>query len=129
VLTALLVIIGLPWEINMLTDNVRILGEDIAGGAEYYFPYFLSIAANFHPIQIFGNLPGLTGFNPMSHILLWMIISPALLMGLLYKSSKRIKKVLAFSYLFIALNSMSSTNVVCILVVFVFSIIMDDIIS
>lgn len=120
-LTALLVIIGLPWEINMLTDNVRILGDDIAGGGEYYFPYFLSIAANFHPIQIFGNLPGLTGLSHEPHIIM-MIISPALLMGLLYKSSKRIKIVLAFSYLFIALNSMSSTNVICILVVLFFQL-------
>ena len=113
VVLALLIIVGLPWEVNMLTDNVRVLEEDISGGGTYYFPYFISLAADYHPIRIFGKLPGITGVFHEPHVIMFFI-TPALLLWFLLKPKKNIIMIMLCVYIFIALNSMSSYNLVCI---------------
>jgi hypothetical protein len=118
-ITAVLILIGLSWQQNMLTNDIHILGDNIEGGAKYYFPYFLSIAADYHPFRIFSQLPGLSGLSHEPHIIMW-IITPPLIMTLLFKSRKNFKIILILIYIFIAMNSMSTINVACILVVLVF---------
>lgn len=113
VILALLIIVGLPWEVNMLMDNVRVLEEDISGGGTYYFPYFISLAADYHHIRIFGQLPGITGFFHEPHVIMFFI-TPALLLWFLLKPKKNIIMIMLCVYFFIALNSMSSFNMVCI---------------
>jgi len=119
VIVTFLILAGFPWESNMLTDDIRVLEEDMAGGATYYFPYFLSIAADYHPIRIFGQLPGLSGLSHEPHIIMW-IITPAVIMGFTNIKHKLIKTILIFVYIFIAVNSMSSMNLVCVLILVTF---------
>lgn len=117
VIVTFLILARLPWMMNPLSSNIGILAEDIEGGGLYFFPYFLSVAAEYHHYAIWGGLPGLTGLSHEPHVIMF-IITPAFFFLFKYKHSVRVRTFLIVSYLFIWLNSFSTMSMLCVLAVY-----------
>lgn len=119
VLMSFLIFIGIPWQQNQLGTNVQLLLEDMndGEGAVYYFPYFVSIVADYHQYSIFPSLPGVTGLSHEPNVIMW-IVTPALFMFFAYKNRPSVKWFYIISFVFLLLETFSTTAVLCVVAVF-----------
>ena len=124
VLMALLILAGLSWMHNPLNESVQILAEDIegaGGGQLYYFPYYISVVAEYHLYSLFPLLPGITGLSHEPHVIMW-VITPPLIMALAYKTSGFRKSLFILFFIFILLETFSTMALLCIVPIVLFHI-------
>lgn len=111
VILVLLVPLGLSWERNDITDIYELFSGHSEWTMRSYFPYYLSVASNYHPSIGF---PVFSGLSHEPHVIMY-ILSPAffILMGIIER--RLYKYLLCVAFLIIILDTTSTTAIISFL--------------
>lgn len=112
-LMAILILLGVSWQQNPLSVHEYALLGNHHEYSYHFFPYFLCMASEFHEISIFPFFPGLTGLAHEPHVIMFTI-TPGIFFLYTKINSNLYKILLIASFVFIFLETLSTTAILCV---------------
>lgn len=119
----ILIMIGIPYELNPLGDDVMLISGHSEWNLDHYFPYCLCITMFFHNIF---PIPTLTGLSHEAHVIMF-VITPGVFFLLSMKS--KWKYAILGAYLFTLIETTSTTAIVCATAVFLMELVRSAIVK
>lgn len=119
----ILIIMGVPYQLNPLGDDVMLISGHSEWNLDHYFPYYLCMTMFFHNIF---PIPTLTGLSHEAHVIMF-VITPGVFFLLGMKS--KWKYAVLGAYLFTLIETTSTTAIICALVVLLMEIVRSAIIK
>ena len=117
--------LGLDYLQNPLPYDLSTIEDNTLNGIQYYFPYYLSVASDYHPM--FGY-PVFTGLFHEPHIINFFSL-PALFWGTLLVRNTKLRFLVICCFIALLANTISTTAIVCVGVVWFTETIWSAIIS
>lgn len=107
---AIILKLGGNYRMNALPSNLGLLQGHLNWDMVHYFPYYLSVAFDYHPLINIMGFPTMTGLAHEPHIIMFLI-SPAFMLLLSTKMNSKIAAVLIVLYAFVVMEAVSVTAI------------------
>ena len=114
-LLTILIFVGFPHQINAIPLSDPLLVGHRDWNIVCYFPYYLSVAQDYHFISLF-NIPVLSGLSHEPHVIMYLI-TPAVVFSMAFIKDKKILVTLLCMFVFVLLETLSTTAILCVVAI------------
>ena len=104
---------GLDYQQNPLPYTLSVIEDNALNGIQYFFPYYLSVASDYHPM--FGY-PVFTGLFHEPHVIMFFTL-PAMFMSPIIINNTKVRCLVILCFIGLMANTISTTAIICSVIV------------